>query len=299
MTKRTGPPKRDAIPVAETMTGGATVETGESGVTDLLRRIEDAGASDQSEITARLETASAGMLDTTDAEPIAPRGSEGRESGEEPSKKKGGWPKGRSRKGANAATPKGPRPRSQKPESGPAPEVRSFATKADLESQLAAAQERLAALEREQLISRSAVTDEELQDLREEINGIILTIQLVGRQKYGRHAILTEEQSLSLSRMWMRPAERALRLLARRTDDGRLPGWVFPAIQLLLAGCGTIAVLWPNWTGYIDEQATIAGRNGQGTVRHVSDGGAAEAQPVSHVEMPVDDFPRPLGAQGL
>lgn len=279
---------------------GAEAATGEAELKELQAGLrEDAGESNAEEVTRRLESASVGMIETPEvpASEAAAAPAAVTPANDAP-KRKGGWPKGKPRNGAKAASKPAksaktaPKVTAVRESTGGA---RTFASRETLAQQAQAAEAKAAELEK-QLAAGSGVSDEEIADLQYEIEGILITCQAVGRQKLGRHALLTEEQSLAIQRMWTRPFERALRFLAKRSDDGRLPMWVLPAVQLSLALVGTVAVLFPNWMAYVDEQQAAAKVNQAANVEHV----VTEAEPGAGIGQAAElhelEFMRPRGA---
>lgn len=268
---------------------------------------EEEGTGNAAEVTERLQRAAADVLepaDTAPAQSAAPSPEPAQEGAQEaaPAKRKGGWPKGKPRNSSKApkvaAKPAAPIRK-------PTPkEDRSFQAPATMAARIEAAERRAADLET-QLAGRSSVSEEEISDLRYEIEGLIITAQAVGRQRFGEVAILTEEQTLAITRMWTRPFERALRYLAKRTDDGRVPAWVMPAVQLALAMVGTIAVLFPNWMAFVDKQQAAGKLNAAPFVPHTDEPAPGSAVPATHEigtmddleEMHFPEFVRPRGAE--
>jgi len=95
------------------------------------------------------------------------------------------------------------------------------------------------------------LTFEAEEELKMQIEGAILTAQMIGSQVIGKFAVLEKEQSEKLVRVWIAPFRRLV-LWINDGEGTTLPGWLSTSITLLLASLSTAAILFPNWQAYVD-----------------------------------------------
>ena len=165
-------------------------------------------------------------------------------------------------------------------ESSPSPSGKSYRTRADFEAEIA----RLEALVDDLEHRKAPPTPEELADIRETLEGLLIGAQFALTAVWGRAALLTDEQSATLVRIWTRPFRRLQRWLGEQVgaEGEPLPPWVSAALEVLFTSAATVAIFWPNWKRYRDGLPLDA--DGQPIATRPERSGAR-------------DFPRPRGAE--
>lgn len=254
-------------------------------LTDYEDRLSPAGAAPvdgAAEATARLDRALDKGAETGSSEPPPSAAEDMGPERKAPGKKRG--PKPGAKSGKKRGRPVGSGKRAKPaPEPVAQPRGEPMKSRAEYQSEI----DRLER-EVEQLRDQHrAPTPEELQDITESLEGLIITGQMVMVNVIGAHAVLTDDQQEKLVRIWSKPMRRLQRFISEQMDSptDEMPSWVIGTLQTLLVAAGTVAILWPNWRSYRDQQPV--NETGQRT-----DVAAADLAGKTSL-----DFPRPRGAE--